>query len=73
MRNATPRCMDFEAWYASLPDEQQIEVLEELRKMAQEAGITVTYRRLTAACIETLTTQDTRILTARINPHFSLN
>lgn len=73
MGTAASRCMSFDDWYDSISDAEQIEVLDELRKLAQEAGVTVIYNHLTIAYIETFATEDILISNAGIAPKFSFN
>jgi hypothetical protein len=69
---ATPE-LDCIAWFSSLSDDEQCEVLEQLRGMARNAGVTVTPPPLTIVDIQAFVAEDALERLARIQAQISLN
>lgn len=64
--------VDFADWFSSLPDTEQCEVLQELRMIAEELGVTV-IRRADPVGDHSLVAENPFDTLARWSPHVSLN
>jgi hypothetical protein len=73
MSQCTTPELDCIAWFGSLSDEEQCEVLEQLRGMARDAGVTIATPPLTIVDIQAFVAEDALKSLARIQSQISLN